>query len=89
MNPFAFLANPFQWVLEELTNRLRAETAAPPARVRICNGTILSRAQYLVDIEQWGYLDARTAYGYMDQADIDVWTDAIATEARCATVVDD
>jgi hypothetical protein len=68
------------WVLEELTHRLRDETANEPPRDQICQGTLISRAQYLVDIEQWGYLDARIAHGHMAQHDINVWTDAIATE---------
>jgi hypothetical protein len=68
------------WVLDELTGRLKAETAKPPPNERICQGTLISRAQYLVDIEQWGYADARLAAGHMEQADIDLWTDAIATE---------
>jgi hypothetical protein len=68
------------WVLDELMNRLRQETVTPPPQERICRGTIISRAQYLVDIEHWGYEDARVAAGHMEQADIGLWTDAIATE---------
>jgi hypothetical protein len=68
------------WVLDELMNRLRDETITPPPPDRICQGTILSRAQYLVDIEHWGYHDARVVAGHMEQPDIDLWTDAIATE---------
>ena len=68
------------WVLEELTHRLRDETANEPPREPICQGTLLSRAQYLVDIDHWGYTDARIAHGHMAQHDINVWTDAIATE---------
>jgi hypothetical protein len=68
------------WVLEELTTRLRHEQAATSPHECICQGTLLSRSQYLVDIEDWGYLDARVAYGYMQPADIELWTDAIATE---------
>src|SRR5436309_69987 len=68
------------WVLDELMNRLRKETASPAPPERICQGTLLSRSQYLVDIEQWGYLDARLTEGTMEQGDIDLWTDAIATE---------
>jgi hypothetical protein len=30
----------------------------PPAR-RLCRGTLLSGRQFLVDIEEWGYDDAR------------------------------
>jgi hypothetical protein len=68
------------WVLDELMNRLHREQASPPPQERICQGALLSRSQYLVDIEEWGYLDARLVGGYMQQADIDLWTDAIATE---------
>lgn len=67
------------WLLDELTGRLRAE-AFKPASDRVCQGTIISRAQYLVDIEHWGYHDARITAGHMHQSDIDQWTDAIATE---------
>jgi hypothetical protein len=47
------------WVLQELIGRLRREMEAPGAEARICQGTVLSAAQYLVDIEEWGYEDAR------------------------------
>lgn len=69
-----------KWVLEELTGRLRSEMQAATGGDRICQGTLLSRAQYLVDIEHWGYTDARIADGYMQEADVELWTDAIATE---------
>jgi hypothetical protein len=68
------------WVIDELTERLRRETRTEPPKERVCQGTLISRAQYLVDIEHWGYMDARLAAGHMQQPDIDVWTDAIATE---------
>jgi hypothetical protein len=68
------------WVLEELMARMRNEIETPAPRERLCQGTLLSRAQYLVDIERWGYLDARVAEGHMKQPDVELWTDAIATE---------
>jgi hypothetical protein len=68
------------WVQEELMDRLRAEMESSEPPERICQGTLLSRAQYLVDIERWDYLDARVARGHMEQADVDLWTDAIARE---------
>src|SRR5213080_137108 len=45
-------------VLEELIARLRneAKTAGPE---RLCRGTLLSRQQYLVDVREWGFRDAR------------------------------
>jgi len=52
-----------------------------PAR-RVCRGTLTSRAQYLVDLELWGYEDARLApYGSMTEEDTSIWTAAIDTGA--------
>ena len=45
---------------------------------KICQGTLLSRAQYLVDIGKWGYRDARLApLGNMTGEQIAYWTWAI------------
>ena len=39
---------------------LWARRATPPSTAdRVCRGTLLSRAQYLVDVHGWGYTDAR------------------------------
>ncbi len=40
--------------MDDLLGRLGAEQAPPAAPTRLCRGTLLSRAQYLVDIEEWG-----------------------------------
>ncbi|MFP5368839.1 MAG: nucleotidyltransferase family protein [Actinomycetes bacterium] len=43
----------------------------------LCNGTVLSRTQYVVDIEQWGYQDGRVEpAGSMTAEDAAAWTDA-------------
>jgi hypothetical protein len=66
------------WVLNDLLARLRAELTAPPP-LRVCQGTLLSREQYLIDVQCWGYLDARQQpLGPMTPADIDRWTRAIS-----------
>lgn len=65
------------WVMEELTGRLREETAAPPGDERVCRATLLSREQYLVDLREWGYADARLSEGHMTPEDVHRWTDAI------------
>ena len=45
---------------------------------RLCRGTLLSRAQYLVDVEKWGYLDARRPpFGKMSEREHDIWTRGI------------
>ncbi len=64
------------WVMDQLVGRLRSERA--PEDTSVCNGTLLSREQYLVDIHEHGYADARVPpHGAVPQADVDAWTDAI------------
>jgi nucleotidyltransferase DUF2204 len=66
------------WILRELTGRLLAEVRTPPVDERLCQGTLVSREQFLPDVEQWGYSDARAFHGFMSPEDIQHWTDAIA-----------
>ena len=69
------------WVIDELTERLRRETAEPDGKERICFGTIISRQQYLKDIEDWGYRDARLQpLGNMSEDEIAHWTAGIAQD---------
>lgn len=66
------------WVMEELWRRARAEEHLPS---RLCRGTLVSREQYLVDITQWGYLDARAMpIGRMTPQQVQDWTQAIDEE---------
>ena len=65
-------------VLGELLTRFRGEIDSPPSEERVCRGTLLSRAQYLLDIGQYGYQDARLApRGNMTAEDTIYWTWAI------------
>jgi len=67
-----------RWVMRELAGRLEDETAVPPSTEPVCRGTLLSRAQYLVDIERWGYQDPRLApTGNMTSRETALWTAAI------------
>src|SRR5438128_5482975 len=45
-------------VMDELIERLQSE-ANKAGSEELCRGTLLSRQQYLVDIREWGFLDAR------------------------------
>lgn len=65
------------WVMEELTARLQEETRRAPEDERVCRGTLVSREQYLIDINDWGYADARLAEAAMTPEEIKHWTDAI------------
>lgn len=75
--PFARAAIP-TWVRDELARRL-SEEAAPARGKQTCYGTMLSREQYLVDIQEGGLADARTAPGGpMTPQEVVAWTRAIA-----------
>jgi hypothetical protein len=67
-------------VIRELLRRLEVEMSRPAPRGRVCAGTLLSRAQYLVDVERWGYEDVRRANGIMSDEAIATWTAAIEGE---------
>lgn len=62
------------WVMADMLRRMRREQRQPPPRQAICRGTKLSRQQYLVDLEQWGYSDGRLVpEGRMTRADAELW----------------
>ncbi len=68
-------------VMNLLLGRLRDEVkAGNPADEHLCQGTLISRQQYFVDVEEWGYTDARTVRGTMTNQDIAHWTAAIDWE---------
>ena len=70
-----------EWVMRELGERLARETEAGDGPDKICYGTILSRQQYLKDIEEWGYKDARLLpRGTMSHEEIAHWTAGIAQD---------
>jgi hypothetical protein len=64
-------------VLDDLAAKHAARRNAPPPE-RVCHGTLVSRAQYMIDIGQYGYADARLApRGGMTPEDAIFWTWAI------------
>lgn len=64
-----------EWVVDQLMKAVREE---PAVSEKVCHGTFLSRQQYLIDLNERGYDDARLApRGPMSGDDVDRWTDAI------------
>jgi hypothetical protein len=64
-------------VMGHLLARLERERTRPPEDARVCNGTILSRQQYLIDVDR-GYVDGRLVpRGEMTATEIADWTAAI------------
>jgi len=68
------------WVVDELSERMKQETDAGDAEQKVCNGTIISRQQYLKDITDWGYEDARLVHELMDEKEIEDWTAGIEVD---------
>ena len=67
-----------QRVVDELLRRLSVELASNAPVRKLCNGTVISRQQYLIDIDEWGYLDGRQEpRGNMSPEEIAHWTAAI------------
>jgi hypothetical protein len=69
------------WVMQGLVARMRAEgrgAGEGDEEARVCYGTILSREQFLIDVNEWGFRDARLSpVGPMSSDDLNIWTAAI------------
>ena len=77
------------FVMRELISRLQDESApgAPtdPSDADVCRGTLLSRLQYLIDLRERGYRDAREQpVGAMTRDQIEAWTRRAEQEAVAA-----
>lgn len=69
------------WLMDELLMRMREDSRTAPPRERVCAGTLLSREQYRIDVEKWGYADARVApRGRLSAEELRIWTRAIVRE---------
>jgi hypothetical protein len=70
------------WVIEELIARWLLEPQAV-ASPRLCRGGLLSRAQYLVDLNDWHYLDGRLVpFGHMTAEDAAIWSNEAKDKPR-------
>jgi len=69
------------WLMEELTERLASELRTSSPAEPVCQGTILSREQFLPDVGRWGYFDARVfPRGHMTPEETAAWTEAIGRD---------
>lgn len=68
-------------VMGQLLERLGGELKANHPHDRLCQGTILSREQYLADLDHGRYDDARLEpHGAMSAEHLAIWTAAISSE---------
>jgi hypothetical protein len=71
-------------VLDELIGRLRDDPVAP-WEGNLCRGTLLSRSQYLHDVHQLGFADARVEpFGAMTPEQTAQWTRAMEEDQKKA-----
>jgi hypothetical protein len=66
-------------VMDELGQRQLAlpDTSIADDDRKLCRGTLVSRSQYLYDVEQEGYRDARLKpLGSMEEEEVELWTEA-------------
>jgi hypothetical protein len=67
--------------MQELLRRTELSLSSPPPAERICRGTVLSRQQYLFDVDQLGFRDVRNEPDNPMTADqIATWTAGIALD---------
>jgi hypothetical protein len=72
-------------VLGELLGRLRDEGPPDAAAAGLCRGPLLSRGQYVVDVEAWGYRDPRVQpAGPLTEQQRAAWTDAGRVEPNAS-----
>ncbi len=45
------------WLMRELLDRVRLQEELPVPQTKICRGRMLSRADYLIDVKEWGFFD--------------------------------
>ena len=66
------------WVVEDLVARWRRGRVAAPSEEPRCNGTMLSRIQFLPDIRRWHLRDGRQyPVTYMSDEQIEHWTEVV------------
>jgi hypothetical protein len=66
-------------IMRALTERLDHELDTTASGSRVCGGTLISRQQYLIDIERWDYQDARLlGPSAMSPEEVRIWTEDIA-----------
>lgn len=46
-----------RWLMDELLDRLGNQLTLPPPDMKVCRGRMLSRVDYAIAVDQWGYAD--------------------------------
>ena len=51
------------WLLDELLERLAAQRRQPPPGTKICRGPSVSRTDYQIDVQEWGFAEVEGSAG--------------------------
>lgn len=71
------------WVMNQFISCLQHEIDAPAPDTHVVQGTIISRQQYLIDVEEWGYKDVRLEPQIkMTEDEIEAWTEGIEIDGK-------
>jgi hypothetical protein len=69
-------------IIRKLVQNLLESRKKPSSTNHSFKGTLLSREQYLIDLNLWGYPDARLKpNGFMSPKEVALWTEAIGRES--------
>jgi hypothetical protein len=67
-----------KWVMANLLDRVWVDETEGGGEEAVCQGTLLSPTQYLIDVEQWGYRDARLPpFGPLTPEQVEHWTEGV------------
>lgn len=66
-----------EWVMDKLIARIATDQEDDLSKGKTCLGTLVSRQQYLPDIDREGFGDGRLVEGVMTPTEIAAWTAAI------------
>jgi hypothetical protein len=70
-----------RWLVNELLKRVAQENEIEHELTRICQGTLLSRDQFLSDVQLYGYADGRVQpNGNMTEEEVSIYSDAVRLE---------
>lgn len=65
-----------EWVMNNMDDLLKGERSSENQNRPVCRGTLLSKVQYRIDIEKWGFEDSRKPpHGRMTDREIEDWSD--------------
>jgi hypothetical protein len=46
-----------RWLFDELIDRVKIQADMPPSGVKMCRGRVLSPADFVIDVSEWGFAD--------------------------------